>query len=724
MAVLDRYCETPDEDDDESQPLLQPHPSRLHPANRPTFPEPEPTDVGALLHQRLEEIKDLERRTIKKFRLFNCFCCGATDQDEMAEQTHLAPPATGTDNRSTQSKKSSKGPIIEENGLSIVERVFFKSAPGKPQVIMGIMLRLRVPPVVKELRPERIVDLIRLAQARHYRLSSYVDPNSMTCHLLAENAKDLPCNYRFIERKTKDTWRAVYEQEVNTNFDTADTTRPLCRNAIILPKELMPHKGAAFAGASELSLPEVTVTNAEGESASHVDESDKGKKPQSVEQSYADGEASTSKEETRFGHTMPPFVPNELYFEIMFTFHHCLGDGLSMFAFARTFLENVQAEKFNADDIHLENVLVNKEPPPVLDNLLNPNFFEILPAAGSMALSRITKKGRRFKGHKTEADKSEPKAVRPTAVVKADAAAGGHLRSPSPAPSGNSGHEPNDIPAPDEVSVPRPLKAYTRVRFLWFDAEFISSLRKKSKSEGTTIAAVLVVAALAAVRTSFATLPKYQTKPLPTHQGWVVTNSIRHILPQSRLLQGGDRESDEGMKMFGGYAGSVTNSSLKLIDTSDVWERCRSVRKSIATSFRVSIQRSKLMNYCYKHPKLWSMIESRVDLAKMSRSFSVEVANLGAWECPSAPPDAGPEDTRLRLEHFGGVVNSSFDGVRGLFTLGVITLGGAMSVAVGYDVASVHEEDAESFVNAFTEGLKRLNEAKGKVSVLDIRTLK
>ena len=283
---------------------------------------------------------------------------------------------------------------------------------------------------------------------------------------------------------------------------------------------------------------------------------------------------------------------------------------------------------------------------------------------------------------------------------------------------------PPSIPSSPIVNIPPTLRAYTQVRYLWFDSDFISALRTNSKANGTTIAAVLVVAALSAVRTTFEKQAEHHHKKieLPSHQGWVVTNSLRHMLPQSRLLQGGDRQVDEGLKMFGGYAGSVTNSSLKIDDKSQVWERCRIVRKSIATCFRASIQRMKLVNYCYRHPKIWRMIEANTDLSKLSRSYSVEVANLGAWDYPTAETDAGLEDPRLRLDHFGGVVNSSFDGVRGLFTLGVITLGGKMSVAVGYDVMSVHEEDAETFVSSLVRSLTKLKESSNpKITVDEIR---
>ncbi|KAJ3195807.1 hypothetical protein HDU67_004213, partial [Dinochytrium kinnereticum] len=136
---------------------------------------------------------------------------------------HLAPPVDNSDARTTSTTHSTKSkhikPVVEEGGLSIVERVFFKSAPGRPQVIMGIILRLRPPPQVKELKLERIVDLLKIAQAKHYRLASSIDPETMVAKPMANNAKDLPCNYRFVVRAKRDTWKDVYEEEINTNFD-------------------------------------------------------------------------------------------------------------------------------------------------------------------------------------------------------------------------------------------------------------------------------------------------------------------------------------------------------------------------------------------------------------------------------------------------------------------------------------------------------------------------
>jgi hypothetical protein len=142
----------------------------------------------------------------------------------------------------TQKQKRSTD-VVAPASLSIVERIFFKSNPAKPQVIMGMMSRMRLPPSVEHFNLERLIDCLKMAQAKHYRLASYIDPETMIAHPLATNAKDLVCSYRFIERKSVDTWRDVYHEEVNTNFDVGDSTRPLWRNAIVLAPENMPKSG-------------------------------------------------------------------------------------------------------------------------------------------------------------------------------------------------------------------------------------------------------------------------------------------------------------------------------------------------------------------------------------------------------------------------------------------------------------------------------------------------
>jgi hypothetical protein len=92
--------------------------------------------------------------------------------------------------------------------------------------------------------------------------------------------------------------------------------------------------------------------------------------------------APTDASSTFFGATMPNYetpANNSPYFEIMFVFHHCLGDGLSMYAFARTLCELLTTENFNTEDLKLENIPVIHEPPPLIDNLFNPNLFQVLP---------------------------------------------------------------------------------------------------------------------------------------------------------------------------------------------------------------------------------------------------------------------------------------------------------------------------------------------------------
>ncbi|KAJ3393251.1 hypothetical protein HDU84_002330 [Entophlyctis sp. JEL0112] len=358
-----------------------------------------------------------------------------------------------------------------------------------------------------------------------------------------------------------------------------------------------------------------------------------------------------------------------------------------MLAFVRTFMQSVNAGNINSNDLKLQEIEVVKDPPPVLDNLFDPNIFEVLPTATAMAMRALSKQ--------------KPKLGRPE----------------------------TDPGALSAMTNTRAGRSFTKTRFLFFPKDFTTALRNRSKSEKTTIAAVLIVASLIACRRVFghaaARDKKDITNAVPNSQGWVLTSSIRHILPQSKLLQGGDRESDEALMLFGGYAdrvenaGSVSSNNLTLTDDSLVWERCRRVKRSIASSFKASIQRMKVANYAYRRQKLWDMVEKRVDLSKMSKSFSVEVANLGAWEYPCAPPDAPANDQNARLDYFGGGLNSSFEGSRGLFSLGTVTFGGDMSVFVCYDAGSVTPDEADVFVKSFSGSLKALSSSKRNVAVKD-----
>ncbi|KAJ3297836.1 hypothetical protein HDU79_001953 [Rhizoclosmatium sp. JEL0117] len=571
--------------------------------------------------------------------------------------------------------------VVEVNGLGITERFFYKTPPHKQQVLMCIMLRVRLPPQCNNiLDPQRIVDLTKIAQAKHYRLSASIDHDTLTALPFAENAKDLPLNYRFIERNG-DNWMETYTDEINQNFDINDATRPLWRTAIVVPKDWMPKPG------SELHEKQTTLFPAHKEKDYPI---------------LFDRTASTN-----IGLNPPTPLADSAYFDIMFTFHHCLGDGLSMLAFVRTWFEAADASHFMSSDLKLDSILVNKEPPPVLDNLFHPSLFEVFPTAAGLAIKTFGKKPKKL-GHALHTQENVPVLA---------AASEPEFENPvTPLP-------PTTSPAPISLGI-EASRGYTNARFMYFTSDFMEVLRKRSKAEKTTVSAVLVVAALTACRAVFIHSAQRDGKAVetsvPSSQGWVVTSSIRHILPNSRLLQGENKENDASLKVFGGYAGSVSNSSLKLTNDSRIWDRCRVVKKGILTSLRASIQRMKVANYAYRHPKLWNLMEKKVDLAKLSKSYSVEVANLNAWEYPCAPPDAPADDERARLDYFGGALNSSFEGSRGLFSCGVITFGGNMSVFVSYDVRNVAVDEAEVFFKSFSQTLEKLSVAPAGTTVADI----
>lgn len=70
-----------------------------------------------------------------------------------------------------------------------------------------------------------------------------------------------------------------------------------------------------------------------------------------------------------------PFNPE---FYILFSFNHCLGDGLSMLAFARTYFAKLNVNVLNKENLFLETVQVSNVPPPLLDNFISTSFFGII----------------------------------------------------------------------------------------------------------------------------------------------------------------------------------------------------------------------------------------------------------------------------------------------------------------------------------------------------------
>ncbi|KAI9329724.1 hypothetical protein BDR26DRAFT_872105 [Obelidium mucronatum] len=654
---------------------------------RETHETQDPAGVSEIIYERLDRVKERERRSILRFlRRYLC-CCIPGSSFEYIPLSPTASPNMSDEPEPMHLLNPARKNMVDPAGLSIIERVFFKSPPNKPQVIMSLVLDFSLPPSLESLNSGRIVDLIRIAQSKHYRLSSFVDPITLNAHLLAHTADKLPCNYRFIQKSERDpnAWMSVYMDEINSNFDTA----------IIVPNRMMPETGSALRrGESPLQLSQRIGT-------------------------------STAPEPETFGQQLPSSTSYEKSFKIIFSFHHCLGDGLSMLAFCRTFAECCSSHYLTTPNLQLEKLGVSSDPPPLLDNIFDPWIFEVLPTAVGIGFRSLLRRGKIQFQPFTKSAVSNPAITRPTIQATRLEDEIFHSSVPnSPSPVRPSAFRQPSIQLLRQTTKQNPT---TNVKFLWFPQDFTARLREKSRTHGTSIASVLVITALTATHAFLKKRSSTSTDPVPTHQGWVVTNSIRHVLPTSTLIatRGKSRDHDPVLKIFGGYAGSVTNNSLKLTSQSKIWARCRSVKRTIATCADVSLKRMKVLNYCYRHPKLWRMIESRTDLSSMSRSFSVEVANLGAWDNP-LDGWVGPEnmegvlEERLRLDYFGGVVNSSFDGVRGLFTLGVITLGGNMSVAVAHDASCVTEEETELFVTVFCEVMKRMSDASENVTVGDL----
>jgi hypothetical protein len=245
-------------------------------------------------------------------------------------------------------KGKSLKPITPINGLSIPETYFYSSPPGKPQVIMSIWMRLMTPSNCSTT-VARLIDLVKLAAAEHYRLCCSINSESKTFEPLAFNAANLPLNVKVFARKSESrTWEAVLRKELNTNFNLERKT-PLWKIAIIAS----PEKAREYQNGGELKVQEGIDPNNDGV---EIDQS------LALTPSAADSNLNYDK------------------FEIAFSFHHCLGDGLSMWAFARTFMKFVDKKYWDVDvDLELEKVVVADVPPPILDNLMNPGFFEILP---------------------------------------------------------------------------------------------------------------------------------------------------------------------------------------------------------------------------------------------------------------------------------------------------------------------------------------------------------
>ncbi|KAI9101156.1 hypothetical protein DFS34DRAFT_712603 [Phlyctochytrium arcticum] len=621
--------------------------------------------------------------------------------------------------------KPPKKPILPPDSLSITEQIFFQSASQKPQVIMTFLLRLHLPPSTPKVSLQRLSEILQIAAADHHRLVSYVDPATLTTIPLGKTAADVSHNVRVVDRVDADTWKQVFGQDVNTRFNLNDVKQPLWKTSIIVhplisgtgSESTMRPADSAIAlndPVEELLRMDLPI-NAIPQSVVQDAAWSLGPSPESYSPKVVQDASSEWK-------TSSPLVPSPhrekdpRHFEIIFSFHHCLGDGLSMYAFAQSFLALCTAENFNTDDLKVHEHLLASEPPPLMDNLINPNIFQVLPAMAGLVSALVSGKNRTK--YPLRGD-SGP--ILKDGIYMPETQA---LYTPESQSAKSIPLKISTLQKVTDMPNEQRHKSTTSCRFLWYDAAFVEVLRKRAKEDKTSMAAVLVVAALAAARTAQGSHTEDHSKgsnALPKKQGWVVTSTLRYLLPQSKLLQGGARDSDPAMRLFGGYSGSVSNAAqLGSSDGHGFWDCVRSVRKQVSRSHWSTIGRLKLVNWCFKHQTLWKRINQRTDLSKLSRAFAVEVANLGAWDYPVPSfrsTSSNETTTHATLSHFAGAVNSSFDGVRGLFTLGSITLGGDMSVSISYNREAVSEMEADAFVTSFDRCMRLLPETAGDVTI-------
>ena len=255
-------------------------------------------------------------------------------------------------------------------------------------------------------------------------------------------------------------------------------------------------------------------------------------------------------------------------------------------------------------------------------------------------------------------------------------------------------------------------KTKTNVRFFSFDPEFSEALRLNCRKNKTTIASAVIVAALSAARSVFVPKAAALKKKMPNYQAWVVTSSTRHLIPNSRLLEGADKETDPALMEFGGYGGSITSECFKFAKSNDLWERCRAVKRNLSGSFLKSMRRMKLMNFLFRKPNLWKKLQAKVDLKDLTRSYSVEVANLGSWNSPYAPSET-PRNDLATADWFAGSLNNSFHGARALFTVALISINNVMSFTVSYDMSTISQQDGDLFVAGITRALEEMKSSTG-----------
>lgn len=323
--------------------------------------------------------------------------------------------------------------------------------------------RIGMPPGVTRLSETRIKEVLKIAAAEHFRLSAIVDPNTFTANVNCKNASGLELSVNFTAQTYHDQFKDVMRNAVNIRFDLKTTNMPLW-HADILGPEAMRNDGYI--------LP---LTNEEA-----------------IERN----------------------VPLNPEFYVFLAFNHCLGDGLSMLAFVRTYFTKLNTEAFNREVMDLKQVPICREPPPLLDNLIKTSFLGIIPPAIAFIKNLLVNRNRlqRFKNN-FEGRNNTSVEFPATPIL--------------PCPNLITAHttikiddEPLLGGCPSLINLTNEGDK-TSHRILFFSGDFSEKLRKECKANGTTIASSLVVIALGAFRDTFKESLSNKNNHMPSSQGFL-----------------------------------------------------------------------------------------------------------------------------------------------------------------------------------------------------------
>ena len=212
-------------------------------------------------------------------------------------------------------------PLFPDNSLSIVERFFHRMPNSSSQVILSYCGRLQLPPGSTFLSVDRVVDVARATAAEIYRTACTLNYGSQVFEETAATADKLVVPFKFTARQNEndDTmYNEILKGELNQRYDIESPNARLWNIHIVGPKDM--ENGIMID--ADTKVPEVTI---------------------------------------------------------FWSFHHCICDGLSGFAFIRLFMSKMIPEAFNVTPMDLSLIPVTNTPPPLLDNYINPHFFQVIP---------------------------------------------------------------------------------------------------------------------------------------------------------------------------------------------------------------------------------------------------------------------------------------------------------------------------------------------------------